>query len=108
MDADRLKLYWFTLVFITMSTITEIEKLLEMGAKMWLKDKELKQFELDEQSRMRDEREKDLKDRQEKKENLSYKWKNNCTVIALEKNDNINLKWKPEKNSSPHLSVKEK
>lgn len=35
-----------------------MEKLLEMGAKMELKGEELKQFVLDEQSRMRDERKK--------------------------------------------------
>lgn len=64
MDADRLRVYWFTSVIITMSTITEMEKLLEMGAKMGLKDEELKQFVLDEQSRMRDEREKDRTERQ--------------------------------------------
>lgn len=41
-----------------------MEKLLEMGAKMELKDEELKQFVRDEQSRMRDEREKDRSERQ--------------------------------------------
>lgn len=51
-----------------MSTITEMEKLLEMGAKMGLKDEELKQFVRDEQSRMRDEREKDRSERQAKEE----------------------------------------
>lgn len=57
---------------------------------------------------MRNKREKiELKGRQERKENLSYKWKKN-TVIALEKNDNINLKWKTEKNSSQRPSIKEK
>lgn len=45
-----------------------MEKLLEMGAKMGLKDEELKQFVRDEQSRMRDEREKDRSERQAKEE----------------------------------------
>lgn len=91
-----------------MTTITEMEKLLEMGAKIGLKDEELKQYVRDEQSRMRDEREKDTTERQVRKEREFKLQMEKNTVIAFEKNSNINLKWKPEKNSSPHLSIKEK
>lgn len=82
-----------------MTTITE---LLEMGAKMGLKDEELKQYVRDEQSRMRDEREKDTTERQVREEREFKLQMEKNTVIAFEKNSNINLKWKPEKNASEH------
>jgi hypothetical protein len=42
-----------------MSTLAEMENLLELGSKMGLKEEDLKKFVQEEQSTMRDEREKE-------------------------------------------------
>jgi hypothetical protein len=51
-----------------MSTVEEMQKVLELGAHMGLKDGDLQQFVKNEQSKMRDEREKLRAERQKQAE----------------------------------------
>ena len=58
MVAVYIKVLQFSSAQITMSTLTEMKELLDLGTKMGLTDEAFKRFVHDEQNRMRDEREK--------------------------------------------------